>query len=295
MDLGPQKRGLREILREAAEKSNSEMSRYFNGAPPAKHKSSSRYQHTLEAELLDLKNAVRKCEGLIAQEKAQLLKRNGGSQASYSVKSRIYAIDKSLSQIPAPMSSFSCLGRIMAIDKLQTVNSDTLQAIEVLKESQQRNLHLLEREKALNKELQTLNVLLKVRANEVSASKATSSQVEPASIISELVDQKNNEERKYAEKLDHLREILEKIAAPMIYETNQQIPEYANLSLEDICLELNDLVLNLLNEMFDTSVSGGYVQVADFNSPIIKFLLNGNLITTKSNDTTYIRLREFGM
>lgn len=290
-----QKRSLREILKLAEDKSNSEISKYFNGTAPSEPKFSSRYQTTLEAELLDLRNAVRKCEGLIAQERGQLLRKTENSQGSDLVKSRIHAIDKSLSQIPAPMSSFSSLGRILAIDKLQTVNADTSHAIKVLEESEKRNSHLLDREKVLNKELQTLNVLLKVRANEISASKVSSSQVEPASIISELASQRDNEEKKHTEKLDALRKILENVAAPIIHETNQQIPEYSNMTLDDIRLELNNLILNLLNEMFDTTVSGGYVQVNDFSSPIIKFLLNGNLITTKSNDATFIRLREFGM
>lgn len=248
----------------------------------------SMYSSTLEKELRELRTAVKAAE-------IQLAEQDDGYSSTDPltadhVAAKTEAVRQSLDQVPAHLSTFSSISRILAIDRLETVNRGTETALELMKEQQNVLQKQFARETKLNKELKSLMSLLRLRLQQVTNNEPSSSSLSPEDIISRLQDVEKRELLQYRKKTNELRVLVESLAAPIIVRSTK-----SSLTLEDVIENLQELIRTLLNEMFENGVSGGYVEVAEPYNPLVKFLLNGDLITVKANDPTSIRLREFGV
>lgn len=223
------------------------------------------------------------------QDRRRLPKRTNDedsiNDSLYSVrlKSELDRLRTSSEQSQIDATKLHCLPYILAVDQLESTNHQSYQLADTLLKQEEQLKTELSKEKSLNDQLSQLNELLNERLETIGSLTRSQS---PKNILNELEQKKNASEKTNKSLLIQLKQLLNK-------EVLETIATDDDPDLKNIRSELRRTIENLLNEMFEQN-STGYVHIADMDSPIIHFLLSGDLITIHPDDPSYIRLRDFG-
>lgn len=206
-----------------------------------------------------------------------------GSLYSVRLKSELSRLQSSSDQSQIDATRLHCLPYILAVDQLESTNHQSYQLIDALIKHENHLKVELSKEKAKNEQLSQLNQLLGERLETIGSLTRSQS---PKNILNELNQKKQTSEKTNKNLLVQLKQLLNKQVLETI--VNEDDPD-----LKSVRSELRRTIETLLNEMFEQS-SSGYVHIVDMDSPIIHFLLAGDLITIHPEDPSYIRLRDFG-
>lgn len=206
-----------------------------------------------------------------------------GSLYSVRLKSELDRLRATSNPSQIDTTKLHCLPYILAVDQLETTNHQSYQLIDILLKQEEELKSKIAKEKSLNGQLSQLNGLLNGRFETIGSLTRSQS---PRNILNELEKKKEASEKSNKILLLQLKQLLNNQVLETI--TTDDDPD-----LKSLRSELRRTVETLLNEMFEQS-STGYVHIADMDSPIIHFLLSGDLITLHPDDPSYIRLRDFG-
>lgn len=180
-------------------------------------------------------------------------------------------------------SKLNCLPYILAANELELMNSDSYTLINGLLKQEEDLKSKVAQEKKSQEDLSHLNSLLDEKLRTISES---SSSWSPSTVIKELDEKtsKVSKENKY---------LLNQLKSLMNNQVLDSVAAEDDTDRSSIRSQLRKIVENLLNEMFDKD-STGYFHVPDMDSPIVHFLLSGDLISLHPTESSYIRLRGFG-
>uniref|UniRef100_A0A060T3A9 ARAD1A14256p n=1 Tax=Blastobotrys adeninivorans TaxID=409370 RepID=A0A060T3A9_BLAAD len=196
-------------------------------------------------------------------------------------------VDEFMAFNPNKVDSVKHLGNIAAVDRLETANRQSFDLIAQLNERREYLKAKLAEEHALRADLNVLNEELKSRVKETSP--ATLRAQDPQVMIDKVRERKDEMD---AQTVNLLRQLNKLISGPG---TDTLMEQYAaSASRKELATELRRTVETLLNEMFEPSSEGGYVKIDNANSPVLYFLLRGDLVTVHPHDNSLVRLREFG-
>lgn len=202
---------------------------------------------------------------------------------SVRLKSELGRLRASSDQNQVDATKLHCLPYILAVDQLETTNNQSYQLIDALIKQEEQLKSELSQERSLNDQLSQLSHLLSERLESIGSLTRTQS---PKNILNDLNQKKHASEKANKDLLVQLKQLLNKQVLETV--ANDDDPD-----LKNVRSELRRTIETLLNEMFEQN-STGYVHIADMDSPIIHFLLAGDLITIHPDDPSHIRLRDFG-
>lgn len=196
-------------------------------------------------------------------------------------------VDEFMAFNPNKIDNVKHLGDIVAVDRLETANRQSFDLIAQLNERREYLKAKLAEEQALRADLNVLNEELKTRVKETSP--ATLRTQDPQLMIDKVRKRKDEIDTQAA---NVLRQLSKLVRGPG---TDTLMEQYgASASREELAAELRRTVETLLNEMFEPSSEAGYVKINNVNSPVLYFLLRGDLVTVHPQDISLVRLREFG-
>lgn len=263
----------------------------------------SRYNRTLTSELQFLRNEVRKAQRNIKREK-HLKEENERRQDKNHWKQHekpdtadedINVIGKT--PLPSYINKLTCLPHILVTDRLESTVHTSKSALEIVRERETALREAIDKELALQSELNSLSSLLETEVEKV---KNRSTQ-EPLDIINNVKGRHMAIDNVNRELLIQLKGVLDSSVADILYSRqidhdNHNDSSTVAADLESLRTDLVETIESLLNEMFEPSETsyGGYVKISDPDGVISRFLLQGDLITVKKNDSSLIRLRDFG-
>jgi hypothetical protein len=201
--------------------------------------------------------------------------------------------DASIQEIPIGVYS-DRLSYVLATNQLE---KDIEKSKMLLDQSSERVIGLrteLEEENRRLSELTTLRTFMQAKTGEVQSQ----STQQATKIINDLLTKKEAVDGACGQRLGDLKTILDnyvpQVLAPKNKGKDEDEDEDEKVGRKKMGLELRQTIESLLNEMIDSENAENYVRVNDLNSPIVKFLLLGDLVTTKPDDARYIKLRAFG-
>lgn len=189
-------------------------------------------------------------------------------------------------------SNLKCLSYISAVD---TVESNIDQSRELLIQLEKEEMELKKRltaETNLHDELFALRGLLRQRTETINNSIKPK---DPQTIFEEIDAKKLETDKNNKFMLGELKRLLRQHVAPRLAAHAAAAASGSGPTERELASDLKSTVEDLLNEMFKSEdESDGYVRVTNPQSPIVQFLLRGELVITKPDDMRYIKLRDFG-
>ncbi|ODQ64749.1 hypothetical protein NADFUDRAFT_43046 [Nadsonia fulvescens var. elongata DSM 6958] len=217
-----------------------------------------------------------------------------------SLKKSYIGLKIALNSLPYEPSVNDPIDIILTRNGLENVISTSRDTLSNLKSDETKLKQDLEYDNNLNAELLEINHLLKERLQKLTINTGNGSRDDPKKDLEQLnkkISIENEKAVKYMGYLNHVlnsnifNEVInEESENETDFDSDSSSPNYSSFSRK--LAEIRETVEDLLNALFDSSAER-YILPYNPESPIIRLLLQADLIIQRPDDPRYVKLRDY--